>query len=266
MQKTGRKFPGLQCGKRFALAIPVVTCGCGVVTGHNITATNQLAIPVVTCGCGVVTGHNITATNQLAIPVVTCGCGVVTGHNITATNQLAIPVVTCGCGVVTGHNITATNQLAIPVVTCGCGVVTGHNITATNQLAIPVVTCGCGVVTGHNITATNQLAIPVVTCARSASSDGTPSVHPRLRPRVPAGPAATRSSVAMEDVTSGSNSKNSWEQQATPGVRTYTCDHCGKTHPHPHRVPRVPMRYKQLRSKGKIAVLKRALGYTGNTA
>ncbi|KAK8372816.1 hypothetical protein O3P69_015647, partial [Scylla paramamosain] len=64
--------------------------------------------------------------------------------------------------------------------------------------------------------------------ARSASSDGTPSVHPRLRPRVPAGLAAARSSVPMEDVTSCSSSRNSWEQQATPGVRTYTCDHCGK--------------------------------------
>ncbi|KAK8375228.1 hypothetical protein O3P69_020296 [Scylla paramamosain] len=62
----------------------------------------------------------------------------------------------------------------------------------------------------------------------------TPSVHPSCSPRLPAGPDAARSSVAMEGArpgnssSSSSSSRNRLEQRATQGVRTYTCDHCGK--------------------------------------
>ncbi|XP_063853864.1 uncharacterized protein LOC135096345 isoform X1 [Scylla paramamosain] len=50
---------------------------------------------------------------------------------------------------------------------------------------------------------------------RLASSGGTPSVHPRCSPSVPAELTTTKSSVAMEDVMPGSSSSSSmnrWEQ------------------------------------------------------
>ncbi|XP_063853578.1 uncharacterized protein LOC135096168 isoform X6 [Scylla paramamosain] len=51
--------------------------------------------------------------------------------------------------------------------------------------------------------------------ARLASSGGTPSVHPRCSPSVPAELTTTKNSVAMEDVMPGSSSSSSmnrWEQ------------------------------------------------------